>query len=93
MEVINSFVVAKEATETRNTDNFMTLRNMKRLPVFRDISIETGHPEHAVNNVTEQLEDMGFEITSGGSSISNDAIAEGIKTYREDIEAVRYEKE
>ena len=36
---------------------------------------------------------MGFEISSGGSSISQDDVAEGVKTYLENIEATRTEKE
>jgi len=79
--------------EQNNSSGFLSVRDMKRKPVFKDIFVETGHPEHAVNSVTEQLEDMGFDIASGGSSISQDDVAEGVKTYLENVEATRTEKE
>jgi len=72
---------------------FLSQRDMKRKPIFKDIYVETGHPEHAVNNVAEQLEDMGFEIESGGSSIPQDDVVEGVKTYLENLRAIRTEKE
>jgi len=79
--------------EQNNSGLFLSIRDMKRKPIFKDIFVETGHPEHAVNSVTEQLEDMGFDIESGGSSVSQDDVAEGVKTYLENLEATRTEKE
>lgn len=81
------------SSSNNSPNGFLTTREMKRNPIFKDIFVETGHPEHAVNAVTEQLEDMGFHITSGGSSISQDDVAEGVKTYLENIEARRTEEE
>ena len=78
---------------SERSDGFLSVREMKRKPVFKEIFVETGHPEHAVNSITEQLEDMGFEILSSGSSVSQDDVAEGVKTYLENIKAKRIEKE
>jgi len=67
-------------------------REMKRKPVFKKIFIESGHPDHAVNDVTEQLEDNGFDIEFRNSSNSSDNTIEGVKKYGENIKATRKEK-
>ncbi len=71
----------------------LTIHDMKRKPIFTEISVETGHPEVAVDNLTGKLEDLGFEIERGPSSITSDDVAEGVKDYREYVKANRNEKE
>ena len=70
----------------------LTVHDMKRKPIFSEINVETGHPEIAVDNLAGKLEDMGFKIERGPNSISNDDIAEGVKDYREYLEADRTEQ-
>lgn len=72
---------------------FLSRYDMKKKPVFKEIFVETGHPEHAVNGVSEQLEDMGFKILSSGSTVSQDNVADTVKDYFENIQATRTEKE
>jgi Fe2+ transport system protein B len=83
----------EEKKDSNDSDGNLTLRDMKRKPIFKDIFLETGHPEHAINNIKEQLEDIGFDIEDEDSSVSNDDVAEGVKTYSANIDSERTEKE
>lgn len=73
-------------------DSFITIQELKRKPVFKDITIESGHPEITVENLTGKIEDMGYHVSSYGSSITNDEVAEGVRDFREGLEAERSEK-
>ncbi|MFW5982926.1 MAG: hypothetical protein ACOCQ4_00345 [bacterium] len=64
---------------------------MKDCTVFKKISVETGHPDNAVNNITEQLEDMGFHIRQSGGQADEDNVVDGVKNYMDNIEAIRTE--
>lgn len=74
-------------------EEFLTSQDMKRKPVFKEVFIEAGHPEHTINEVNNKLEDLGFKIESSGSSITSDGVAEGVKNYLENVEATRTEKQ
>ena len=76
-----------------DSQGFLTKPEMKKKPVFKEISIETGHPEHSVNAVTEQLEDRGFKIENDLSpDVADDRFNENVKGFLQNIEAVRKEK-
>ncbi|MBU2503580.1 MAG: hypothetical protein KJ879_00805 [Nanoarchaeota archaeon] len=85
--------MVEEEKEIKDSNGNITLRDMKRKPVFKDIFIETGHPEHALNNIKEQLEDIGFVIEDEDSSVSSDDVAEGVKSYSASVDTERTEKE
>ncbi|MCK4650029.1 hypothetical protein KAT36_02245 [Candidatus Pacearchaeota archaeon] len=74
-----------------NSEN-LNIHEMKRNPIFMEVNVERGHPEIAVDNLTGKLEDLGFEVERGPSSITNDDIADGVKDYKEYVEASRTEK-
>lgn len=74
------------------SDENLTIHEMKRKPVFVEVSVETGHPEVAVDNLAGKFEDLGFEVERGPSSITNDNVADGVKDYKEYMEAYRTEK-
>jgi len=69
----------------------LSVHEMKRKPVFVEITVETGHPEVSIDNLAGKLEDLGFDVERGPSSISDDGVAEGVKDYREYLEADRTE--
>ena len=73
-------------------ESFITIQELKRKPVFKEITIESGHPEITVENLTGKIEDMGYEVSSYGSFITNDEVAEGVRDFREGLEAERDEK-
>ncbi len=73
-------------------DSFITIQDLKRKPVFKEITIESGHPEITVENLTGKIEDMGYKVSSYGSSITNDEVAEGVRDFREGLEADRKEE-
>lgn len=73
-------------------DSFITIQELKRKPIFKEITIESGHPEITVENLTGKIEDMGYEVSSYGSFITNDEVAEGVRDFREGLEAERDEK-
>lgn len=73
-------------------DNFPTIQDLKRKPVFKEMVTESGHPEITVENLTGKIEDMGYKVSSYGSNISNDEVADGVKDFRENLEAERSEK-
>lgn len=72
-------------------DSFLTIQDLKRKPVFKEITIESGHPEITVENLTGKIEDMGYKVSSYGSSITSDEVAEGVRDFREELEAERKE--
>lgn len=84
-------VAEDEAQES--IEEFLTSQDMKRKPIFKEVFIEAGHPEHTINEINNKLEDLGFKIETSGSSISSDGVAEGVKNYLENIEASRIEKQ
>lgn len=84
--------VIKDENEREDID-FLALKDMKKKPVFKEIAIEAGHPEHVVNNVSEKLEDLGFKIEGSGSKIDQDDINENIKNFHSNLKAIRTEKE
>ena len=73
-------------------DSFLTIQELKRKPIFKEITIESGHPEITVENLTGKIEDMGYKVSSYGSSITNDEVAEGVRDFREGLEAERKEE-
>lgn len=73
-------------------EGFITSQELKRKPVFKEITIESGHPEITVENLTGKIEDMGYSVLSYGSSITTDEVAEGVRDFREGLEADRSEK-
>jgi len=73
-------------------NNFPTIQDLKRKPVFKEIPTESGHPEITIENLTGKIADMGYEVSSYGSHITNDEVADGIKDFRENLEAERLEK-
>jgi hypothetical protein len=79
--------------DSENDESFLSRHEMKRKPVFHELMRETGHPEHAINSISEKLEDMGFKIETSNSNISEDGLGEGVKNYFQNIEAIRTEKQ
>ncbi len=77
--------------QTQNT-GFTPISSLKQKPVYKEITIESGHPDNAIHNLIEKLEDMGFTIRKSGSRVSQDNVAEGVKDYVENIEANRLER-
>ena len=73
-------------------EDFITIHELKRKPVFKEVTIESGHPEITVENLSGKIEDMGYKVSSYGSSISNDEVADGVKDFKESLEAERSEK-
>jgi len=69
----------------------ISLRYMKDCPIYKKIFLETGHPDNAVNNVSEKLEDMDFYVTQSGGQSDEDNVVEGVKNYMDNIEAIRTE--
>ncbi len=72
-------------------DNESIFQDLKRNPVFKEIVIESGHPEISVENLTSHIEDAGYDVSSYGSHIEIDDAAEGVKDFRENLEATRSE--
>lgn len=77
--------------DNENT-NFPISPELKKMDVFKEVSVESGHPEITVENLTGKIEDMGYEVSSYGSSITNDDIAEGVKDFKDSLECKRFEK-
>src|SRR3989344_7679851 len=73
-------------------EDFITIHELKRKHVFKEVTIESGHPEITVENLSGKIEDMGYKVSSYGSSISNDEVADGVKDFKESLEAERSEK-
>ena len=66
-------------------EDFITIHELKRKPVFKEVTIESGHPEITVENLSGKIEDMGYKVSSYGSSISNDEVADGVKDFKESL--------
>ena len=73
-------------------DNFPTIPDLKRKPVFKEMVSESGHPEITIENLSGKIEDLGYKVSSYGSHITADEVAEGVKDFRENLEAERSEK-
>jgi len=72
-----------------STKQSLTIYQMKSKPIFKEFTLDTGHPETFTDNLVEKIEDLGYIVKRTGSVITKDDVMEDVKDYRETIESTR----
>lgn len=73
-------------------EDFPEREELKRKPVYAEIPVESGHPEITIENLSSEIEDLGYNVSSFTPVIKTDGVAEGVKDFKGNIEAKRSEK-